>query len=163
MPRNGWSWIGVDDLGDLDGSCELCGAAIRYVYAIEHASWGAMAVGTNCCDKLTQTNEASEHHTEYLKAIDARKRFVTSKRWKVLTDGTHLVRQKGICVEIKEYEDGLGITMDNIAGKQRFDNLLDAKIRVFDAIHSGEAQKFLGPRRKESDLGRIRARLAMDI
>jgi uncharacterized protein YciI len=163
MPRHGWNWIGVDDLGNLDGNCELCGTEIRYVYAIEHASWGAMAVGTDCCDKLTQTSEASEHHEKYIKAIDAKKRFVASKRWKVLSDGTQYIKQSGIAVEIREYDDGFGIKMDCIDGKQRFKNLLDAKIRTFDAIRSGEAQKYLERRRMKFDLDRVRAWLMMDL
>lgn len=157
MPRHGWNLVGVDDLGDPAGNCELCGTEIRYVYAIEHATWGAMAVGTDCCDKLTQTSEASEHHKEYIKTIDARKRFVASKRWKVQVDGTHQIKQKGIRIEIQKFDDGFGITMDQIAGKQRFASLLDAKIKVFDSIRSGEAQEFLERRRHKSDLGRVRA------
>lgn len=163
MPRLGWNWVGVDDLGDLAGSCELCGTKIRYVYAIEHQAWGAMAVGTDCCDKLTQTSEASEHHEKYLKTIDARKRFVVSKRWKVRADGTHQIKQKGIHVEVREHEDGFGIAMNHIAGKQRFESLLDAKIKVFDLIRSGEAQEFLERRRHKFDLDRVRAWLAMDL
>lgn len=163
MPRQGWNWVGVDDLGGLNGNCELCGTEIRYVYAIEHQDWGAMAVGTDCCDKLTQTSEASDHHEKYVKTIDARKRFVASKRWKFRADGSHYIKQQGIYVEVREHHDGFGIAMNHIAGKQRFESLLDAKIKVFDSIRSVEAQKFLERRRHEPDLDRIRAWLAMDL
>lgn len=163
MPRHGWNWVGVDDLGDLGGNCELCGTEIRYVYAIEHAAWGAMAVGTDCCDKLTQTSEASEHHEKYMKVIDARKRFVASKRWKVRSDETHYIKQSGIRVEVREGDDGFNISMNGIAGKQRFDNLLDAKIKVFNSIRSGEPQEFLERRRHKYDLDRVRAWLAVDL
>lgn len=146
MPRQGWNWVGVDDLGELGGNCELCGTEIRYVYAIEHTDWGSMAVGTDCCDHLTQTSEASEHHDKYIKMIDARKRFVRSKRWKQTPDGTHAIIQKGIFVEVWKQSDGFGISMNHHQGKQRFENLLDAKIKVFDSIHSGEAQSYLGRR-----------------
>ncbi|WPZ04554.1 hypothetical protein T8S45_03165 [Blastomonas marina] len=163
MPRHGWNWVGVDDLGDLAGNCELCGTEIRYVYAIENAAWGAMAVGTDCCDKLTQTREASEHHEKYIRMIDARKRFVASKRWKVSADGTHYITQKGVHVEVREHDDGFGIAMNYIPGKQRFESLLDARIKVFDSIRSGEVHEFLKRRRHKLDLDRIRAWLAVGL
>ena len=53
--------------------------------------------------------------------------------------------------------------MNHIAGKQRFETLLDAKIKVFDSIRTGEAQEFLERRRHKPDLDRIRAWLAMDL
>lgn len=163
MPRHGWNWVGVDDLGELAGNCELCGTEIRYVYAIEHATWGALAVGTDCCDNLTQTSEASEHHERYIKTVEARKRFVASKRWKVRTDGKHHIRQKGIHVEVSEYRDGFGISMNHIAGKLRFGSLLDAKIKVFDSIRTGKAEKFLERRRHKLAVDRVRNWLAMDL
>ncbi|WP_239807411.1 hypothetical protein [Croceicoccus hydrothermalis] len=151
MPRDGWKWVGVDDLGELDGNCELCGTEIRYVYAIEHEAWGAMAVGTDCCDHLTQTNDASKHHEIYLKSIDAKKRFVGSKRWKIRPDGTHVINQKGILVEVRETTDGFGIAMNNVLGKQRFDSIIDAKIKIFELIRSGKAQSYLASRRHRYD------------
>lgn len=165
MPRHGWNWVGVDDLGDLAGNCELCGTEIRYIYAIQHPAWSTMAVGTDCCDKLTQTREASEHHEKYIKVIDARKRFVASKRWEVRADGAYYIKQKGIHVEIRQYDNEFGISMNLIAGKQRFESLLDAKIKAFDSIRSGEAQEFLERRRHTRapspiELSRIRAWLA---
>lgn len=163
MPRRGWNWVGVDDLGDLEGNCELCGTEIRYVYAIEHPDWGAMAVGTDCCDKLTQTSEASEHHDKYVKMIDARKRFVASKRWHIRSDGTLTIKQKGIRVEVREGAEGFMISMNGIEGKQRFDNLLEAKMKVFDAIRSGEALEYLKRRKETLEMQRVRAWLAHDI
>ena len=59
-PQSGWQLLGSDDLGDLIGNCELCSTELRYIYAIYHEAWGAMAVGTDCCDRLTETTTASE-------------------------------------------------------------------------------------------------------
>jgi len=94
MPQSGWQWIGTDDLGDIADNCELCGQDIRYVYAIIHPNWGAMAVGTDCCDRLTGTTEAAEYHDRYMKTVDMRKRFVVSKRWKVLSNDDLYIKTK---------------------------------------------------------------------
>ena len=52
-PRSGWVYMGEDDLGDLLGTCELCGHDIRYEHSIYHPEWGTLIVGCGCADKLT--------------------------------------------------------------------------------------------------------------
>ena len=157
MPQSGWEWIATDDLGDVMENCELCGQDIRYVYAIRHPNWGSMAVGTDCCDRLTETTDASEYHERYLKTVDMRKRFVSSKRWKALPNGDLYIRQKGIEVSICADESKFIIVMDGARGKAEYDSVLDAKIRAFDSINSGEALTYLARHRKR-ELKRIYAR-----
>lgn len=155
MPQSGWDLIGSDDLGDVMENCELCGTDIRYVYAITHPNWGSMAVGTDCCDRLTGTTDASEHHEHHTKIIDMRKRFVGSKRWKPLPNGDLYIRQKGIEVSIRVCGEKFIVLMDNAMGKSEYDTILDAKIRVFDSINSGEAVAYLA-RRRRRELDRLR-------
>lgn len=155
MPRSGWELLGHDDLGDVIENCELCGTDIRYVYAITHRNWGPMAVGTDCCDRLTGTAQASEHHDRYIKNIDMRKRFVTSKRWKSLPNGAVQIRQKGIGIVIHPVGNQVVIQMDDAMGKLKYDTNLDAKIRVFDLINSGDAAAYLA-RRRERQLAKLR-------
>jgi len=155
MPQSGWEWIGTDDLDDLMGNCELCGTDIRYVYAITHPKWGSMAVGTDCCDRLTGTTEASEYHDRYMKTVDMRKRFVGSKRWKPLPNGDIHIRQKGIEVSIRATGEKFVILMDNAVGKAEYDSVFDAKIKVFDSINSGEAAQYLA-RRRQRQMNQLR-------
>lgn len=155
MPQSGWQLVGSDDLGDVLENCELCGTDIRYVYAIIHANWGPMAVGTDCCDRLTGTTEASEHHNRYTKTIDMRKRFVGSKRWKALPNRDLHIRQKGIDVSIRATGAKFVVLMDHAVGKTEYDTILDAKIRVFDSINSGQAAIYLARRRKR-EMERLR-------
>ena len=151
MPRDGWQCIGVDDLGDLNGNCELCGTDIRYVYAIEHQSWGPMAVGTICCDKLTGTLDASDHHAMHLRTTEALKRFVSSKRWNERAKGGISINQKGIAVSVFETDGIVRISMNGIVGKSKFESILDAKMKAFSTINSGEAHAFL-KRRHEAEM-----------
>jgi hypothetical protein len=148
MPKSGWELIGCDDLGEVAENCELCGTDIRYVYAVIHRNWGSMAIGADCCDRLTSTTEASQHHQRHLKTVDKRKRFINSKRWKTLPNGTVCIRQKGIEVLIQRVEDRHVVQMDDAIGKATFDTPLDAKIKVFDLIESGEASAYLARRRQ---------------
>ena len=159
MPQNGWIWLATDDLGDILDNCEDCGQDIRYVYAIIHPNWGSMAVGTDCCDRLTGTADAGEYHDRYLKQIDMRKRFVSSKRWKASPDGDLCIRQKGINVSIKTAGNKFVIQMDDATGKVEYASVFDAKIKVFDLIASGDAAAYLA-RRRERKIQRLQVEQA---
>ncbi len=41
--------------------------------------------------------------------------------------------------------------MNNVLGKQRFDSIIDAKIKIFELIRSGKAQSYLASRRHRYD------------
>lgn len=149
MPQFGWQLDGWDDLGDLIGNCELCGTDLRYIHAVHHPDWGSMAVGTDCCDHLTQSTTASEHHARHTKTIDMKKRFVGSKRWKSDAFGNLCIRQKGIDVKIEKINDSSLISMNNIAGRERFPTALDAKIKVFETIDSGQVIEYFARMREK--------------
>ena len=160
MPKSGWQFIGVDDLGTVADECDWCSKGIRYVYAITHEDWGAMAVGTDCCDTLTSSTQASEHHDRYTRAIDVRKRFVASTRWKLLPNGDLHIREKHIGIAVRPMSKKFVIVAEGAVGKAMFETVLDAKLRVFDFIHSGEAADWLRrrklheARKMEADLTR---------
>lgn len=146
MPRRGWECIGYDDLGDLIGECELCGTDLRYLYLIQHPKWPAMEVGTDCCDNLTGSADASEHLDAYKKRTDRMKRFASSQRWKTKPSGELAIKQAGIAVAIVKAGGAFKIVMDGAMGKAEYSTILDAKMRVFEAIDTGEAAKFLEAR-----------------
>lgn len=109
-----------------------------------------MAVGTDCCDKLTGTLDASAHLAIHIKSIDTLKRFVSSKRWKNRAAGGQSIKQKGINVSVFDANGVFRISMNGIVGKAEFESALDAKLKVFAIIESGEAHEFL-KRRRERD------------
>ena len=106
-PREGWDYLGEEDLGGLDGNCELCGTEIRYVHLIDHPRWHPMEVGCECCDKLTNTDEASLEQRKRTRLRDRRRRFMRSPRWKV-KDGIHSITIDGLrSSSAKMISDGL--------------------------------------------------------
>ncbi|ASG24038.1 HNH endonuclease [Nitrospirillum viridazoti] len=147
MPKTGWSLFGVDDLGSLCGSCELCGTEIRYIYAVGHPSWGAMGVGTDCCDALTATTDAGEHHANLIKEREKKRRFVDSPKWKVTVAGDMAMIRDRILVQISPYEGHYRLKIGNVQGVMKYPTVLDAKIRAFEFIESGDAAKFIAERR----------------
>lgn len=146
MPQSGWELVASDDLGEVCGSCELCDTNLRYVFAIQHLNWGAMAVGTDCCDKLTMTTEASEYHNEYLKYVKRLKTFVESNKWKLNRHGFLSIRRAKIPAYIIPTNDKFRIGIDEFDGKALYETELDARIKIFEFIESGEAQKYLDMR-----------------
>ena len=143
MPRSGWEHFGdYDDLGSPDGECELCQTSIRYVFPVHHAKWGTMEVGEICCDHLTSTTFATEQMTTRRRLIDRRKRFVSSPRWKKDNCGSIHIAHKDVRVCVEQNGGAYRLQMNGIIGKHRFDSVLEAKIKAFDFIESGEAAKF---------------------
>jgi hypothetical protein len=81
MPDSDWELSYEDDLGGLEGTCDKCGTELRYVFYIWHKLWGSLAVGTNCCDKLTGTTDASEYTNKRITTQKRCNNFVRSKKW----------------------------------------------------------------------------------
>lgn len=144
VPRRDWEAVGVDDLGDLSGECDLCGTSIRHVFLIEHRKWPAMEVGEICCDRLTCTDEATEYMDELRLAKERRKRFVSSSRWQNSSEGHLSIRQKGIAVTVVIHDTHhFRLTMDGRLGNTVYESILDAKMKAFDSIESGSVRSYL--------------------
>ena len=141
-PQIGWEFIGQEDLGDLVGTCENCGSSIRHCFLIQHENWGTIEVGTYCCDKLTDSNIAS-NFIESQTSFKARKgRFINSKRWK-LTDDVYRIKLSSFVIEIQFVETYFLLKIYNLQSKIRYENLDDAKAKAFDVIESGEFIEYL--------------------
>lgn len=147
LPNEGWVLYAQDDLGGLYGECECCGTSLRHVFYIQHEKWEPIAVGTDCCDNLTGTTEATEHR----KMLDRRKRFVTSKRWKRTPLGLLLKQGRALVIEIRRENDLYRICMNGVRGGKTFPSETAAKAFSFELIENGEAQNFAKrhPRREE--------------
>lgn len=144
-PDSGWEYIGEDDLGDLAGNCELCGTAIRYVHYVLHKHWEQMGVGTNCCDALTGTREA----TEARRRLGRFRRFLASSKWK-RKHGCHTIKHRGFRLTVVIEPTGCRLAVDHVQGQNRYESVLHAKEFVFDFIDSGKAAEYAKRRRLKS-------------
>lgn len=144
-PDSGWEYVGEDDLGDLAGNCELCGTAIRYVHYVLHEHWEQMGVGTNCCDALTGTWEA----TEARRRLGRLRRFLSSSKWKVEA-GRYSIKYRSVELTIVLEPACCKLIVDNVQGKKRYKDVLHAKEFAFDFIDSGQAAEYAERRRLRS-------------
>lgn len=164
MPSSGWEYIGFEDLGDLIGECEKCNNDIRYEHYIYHPKWGQLTVGAQCADNLTQTDEASKIEKERKRYADRMKTFIKSPRWEyVITQSgiiLYKIKQDDYRVLIKDY-GGEYCTIRisfyhpplqgyllrgkwiDLQSETHYKTLIDAKIKVFDLIESGELDRYI--------------------
>ncbi len=146
-PSSGWRLVCEEDLGELNTSCELCGTSLRYVFTVHHRHWEPLNVGTNCCDHLTGTKIASEHMNSKNRYEERLKRFQESSRWK--QSGRRLrIHQKDIYADIVTIENGFVVYMNGVRGKKIYQAIDEAKIKIFQTIEDGTAQKCLISRNK---------------
>lgn len=108
------------------------------MFYIQHEKWEPMSVGTDCCDNLTGTTEATEHR----KMLDRRKRFLYSKRWKLTSLGLLLQQGRALKIEIRPDDNSFRIYMNGVRGGRTFNTEEAAKAFPFELIENGEAQKF---------------------
>jgi hypothetical protein len=141
-PRVGWTCVGENDLGDLCGNCELCGTEIRYVFLIHHPQWEPLAVGTICCDNLTETQIASNKLESLHRFISRKQRFLSSLRWKGNEMFTS-IRQKGMTIGIRKIGQAYRIEMEGRKGKKKFPTSPEAKAEIFEIIEDGRAAAYL--------------------
>lgn len=142
-PKFDWEFAGWDDLGDLVGTCDCCGAAIRYTFVVTHPRWVAMEVGETCCDNLTSSQVASGFMESKRRYASRLRRFVSSTRWSLAPGGVFAISQAGIWVTLVPDEGGYRVFMNGLPGKTLHEKPLMAKIAVFEAIESGAAKAFL--------------------
>lgn len=145
-PGTGWEYIGEDDLGDLFGTCELCGTAIRYVHHVQHPHWEPMGVGTDCCDSLTGTTEA----TTARRRLGRLRRFLTSSKWSE-TGGRFTIQHKGHKAEVMAQSQSFRLVINGVQGQQVHGSILAAKEFLFDFIDSGQAAEFFERRKTRAN------------
>lgn len=147
MPLEGWVCVGDDDLGSLSGECDRCGTSLRYEFYITHPLWYDMTVGTDCCDELTGTKEASDKK----RLIERRKSFCDKSRWSVLKE-KHSRNFKSVSVDIVRADDGFSIVANGQLGRMKFGDLLAAKIHVHGLFEGGELKAYLKQARDKKAL-----------
>lgn len=124
-PCRGWIECMEDDLGDLDGKCEICATEIRYVYTVWHPDWPeSYEVGCECCDRMTGLS------------MSRREVFVNSPRWRRYKLAAYR-KHKGHVVAVNLHRDGFRVMIDGRLGHQSRPKQEDAMKLAFDVIESG--------------------------
>ena len=142
-PNSGWAFLYDEDLKDLSGTCEWCNTEIRYVFHIDHPKWDPLAVGTDCCDRLTGSDVALNIRRKF----DRLKSFIRSRRWEINERGL-FIRQKRMDFFVVSSSEGYTIELQGVKGKEnQYKTLNLAKEKIFTIVENGEAEIFLKKRK----------------
>lgn len=57
LPQYGWIYVGVNDLLNVSGNCELCGASLRYQHILYHEKVGKIKIGVECASYVMSGEE----------------------------------------------------------------------------------------------------------
>lgn len=143
-PRFGWEYVGWNDLGGLDGTCEYCGEPIRYVFMVQHEKWRVMEVGEICCGHLTSEPTATEFMDSRRRYADRQKRFIRSSRWKPRQAGVEHIRHRLINIDVVPIDGrGFKLRINSVLGNKVFPTSDVAKAKAFDLVESHEIDDFL--------------------
>lgn len=146
-PDSGWTLARENDLGGKVGTCDYCGTTLRYVFQIEHPDWPALEVGQDCCDLLTQSNEASQRMKEFRLRNDRRNRFISGEGWITDDNGALANRLNWYRVQIVKHNEGWRVFLNGKRARSVHVSTENAKGAVFDFIESGKAREWFKARR----------------
>lgn len=159
IPQDGWEWIGGDDLGDLVGTCELCGTAYRHEFYLFNPNYGYIAVGCECANKLLNNDRASILDNELKLKAERLQRFLDSPKWERRKDCHFYKNLDNFKIMIVEKEYGCYITLfykyygdgyfgteekeQKLHSKKKYSSLEDAKRHIFNVITNRKILKYL--------------------
>lgn len=131
MPKFGWEYIGMEDLGNLVRRCDNCDSQLRYQHTVYHPSVGYLYVGATCADKLTESQEASE-----LEKREKRKKS-SLKTWKQGENGILFRNFNKNRFEIHTNGDFFTIKIDGYILDESFQSEYEAKCFAFELYVNG--------------------------
>ncbi len=102
VPHKGWQFIDFEDLGGLDGTCEMCETRrIRYVHYMEHPDYDeVLGVGRVCAEKMEEDYVAAQQREKRAKSkVDRRTRWLNAK-WRTSAKGNSFINRNGLNIVV---------------------------------------------------------------
>lgn len=107
VPHSAWQCVGVTDLGEPAGVCEMCGyQIIRYVHHMEHPQYRPLDVGCICAGKMEGDVEAAKKREQEFKNKQARRANFGKRRWKNSRNGNPYLKIKNHLIVLYRHKDG---------------------------------------------------------
>ena len=149
IPKNGWTCVGTDDLGEPNGTCQMSGTAIRYVHIMTHPRYdGEVEAGCICAGHMEGDIGAAVRRDERMRKKSGvrkrlaarRKNFPDLKGWRETQNGNMRLRKdkllflvfrdRGLWGSMIKSSDPSIDDEDWVDG--RFDTYEDAMLAAFD-------------------------------
>lgn len=144
VPHSGWSCVGVEDLGEPSGVCEMCGyQIIRYVHQMEHPGYRSLAVGCVCAGKMEGDVAQAKRREAEFKNRQSRRVSFFKRQWKQSRKGNEYLKVDGhvvvLCHPVPGGMDMRGksvwkYSIDNVFCKDSYTTRERALAGAFDAL-----------------------------
>lgn len=145
MPHKGWRCVGMDDLEEPVGRCEMCGKEeIRYVHQMEHDDYAeALGVGCVCAEKMEDDALGPRRRERSLVNRARRRRNWITRAWRTSAKGNLTLRSDGrrfvVRTDGRHWRAHLLEDGDWKGGRKRFDSAEAAKLALFDYVFPATA------------------------
>ncbi len=145
VPHSGWSCVGVVDLGEPVGICQMCGyQIIRYAHQMEHPGYHKLSVGCICAGKMEgDIANARRREAEFKKRQTRRKSFF-QKAWKRSQKGNEYLKAFGHVIVLYHNAKAGNIwkySIDNEFCKTLYPTREQAVAGAFDALEELRCSK----------------------
>ncbi len=146
VPHDGWTCVGIEDLGAPVGICEMCGyQIIRYAHHMEHPQYHSLTAGCVCAGKMEGDIEAAKRREAEYKNRESRREHFFQKKWKQSKKGNEYLKTDGHVIVLcclEKAGNKWKYAIDNEFCKTLYPNRDKAAAGVFDALEKmREAKK----------------------
>jgi len=137
VPHNGWSCVGVTDLGEACGICEMCGnQIIRYVHHMIHPRYHPLNAGCICAGKMEDDIAAAKKREQDFKNKQSRRENFHNRKWKQSRNGNSYIKIKDHIVLLYKTKNWIGwkYSIDNVFCDKVFKSREEAVDAAFEAL-----------------------------
>ena len=137
VPKTGWKCIGVTDLGEPIGVCEMCGhQIIRYVHHMYHKDFGSLDVGCICAGRMEGDVEKAKRREQEFKNKQTRRENFHNRKWKTSKNNNQYVKIRDhiIVLYFNRNFNNWKYSIDNVFCIEVFETREKAMDAAFEAL-----------------------------
>lgn len=137
VPKTGWFCVGVTDLGEPVGVCQMCGhQIIRYVHHMVHPQYSPLDVGCICAGKMEGDIEKAKRRENEFKNKEKRRDNFKKRKWKRSKNNNSYIKIKDhlIVLYYNSKFNNWKYSLDNEFCVEVYKNKEDAMDAAFEAL-----------------------------
>jgi hypothetical protein len=142
VPHEGWTCVGIEDLGEPSAVCEMCESQeIRYVHSMQHPDYGdVLECGCICAGNMAQDLEGARDREDRFKSRAKRRLTWAGKRWRESWHGNSFLNTRGFNIVVFGSRKGWGIKVEQRFGarvqfgRKRYATRAEAQAAAFEAL-----------------------------
>lgn len=139
VPKEGWTCVGVTDLGAPVGVCQMCGhQIIRYVHHMIHPDFHPLDVGCICAGKMEGDIEKAKQRENDFKNKEARRQNFRKRKWKTSKNNNSFIKIKDHLIVLyfnKKYNNWK-YSLDNVFCPEVYISRDEAMDAAFEALEA---------------------------